>query len=219
MLSKIPKTLKVGLIKNLKREDNNYIKYSNEGKKMFLINPVPKKEASTNKLRSIFSYHYGHKYAWDEMTFVEIPNSGFKLKINYLSYGWRCYTPMPSIEIYHDSFKELSYQPYINISYRQLMDILTSCGGKLNPNGEFPGTFKIKVGTTGHYPCYDLVKEDNYDHLDQLSIKYGELLETSRRTRNWIPGNIYVLSDREVVLYLGKAKNIKTKQLITKDCL
>lgn len=211
MLSKIPKTLQVDLIREDRIRYPNFISYSNEGKMLSLINPLPKKEASDLKKRSIITYHYSNNYVQDDIVFTDIPNTGFKLKMNYHTYGWRGYSVMPSIEVYHEKFKDLSYQPYINISYNHLMELMIMCGGKLEPNGEFPGTFKIRVCTTGCYPNYTFIKESdiNYHCLDRLSIKYGELLETTNKTSKWIPGHIYVLSDRQVVIYLGRAKNIR----------
>ena len=61
MLSKIPKTLKVGLVKKLSNSDSEYVRYSNEGKRLFLINPIPKKEASNSKTKSVF-YYQGQRY-------------------------------------------------------------------------------------------------------------------------------------------------------------
>lgn len=220
MLSKIPKTLQIELVKEVSTKHPEYIRYSNEGKMLFLINPLPKKEASSLKKRSIIIYHHGNNYNHDEIAFTDIPNTGFKLKINYHTQGWRNYSTMPCIEIYHEKFKDLSYQPCINITYDHLRELLMMCEGKLELNGEFPGTFKIKIGTTGRYPNYYFIKESGnyYHYLDSLSIKYGELLETTKKTSKWIPGHTYVLSDRQVVLYIGRAKNIRSDVRHYYDC-
>ena len=205
MLSKIPKTFKIGLI-NKVVDSSTYTKYSNNGKRLFRINPIPKKEATPTKLRSITEYHY-HDYK-DTIKYIDVLNTGFTIKLNTSNYDWRYYNSLPIIELYHDKFKDLPYQPYISISYHHLLQLLSTVEGKLLEGAEFPGTFKIKVVSTGHYPIYFLVNENCPKDLDKLSIRYGNLLETVNRTSKWIPGHMYVLSDRSVLLYVGKIKDI-----------
>ena len=213
MLKKIPKTLKLILVKKLKESEvSHYHSHSsNDGRRLFLINPVPSKNTSSVKLHDLYRYHYNN-YNEEELYYEFIQNTGFKIRLNYNTYRYRNYTSMPTIEVYHEKFKDLPYQPIIYINYTQLLNLLGRYGGNLGANGEFPGTYKIEIVTTGHYPIYEFICEDNMDHRSLVSSKYGELLETVKRTSTWIPGNVYVLSNRDVVLYLGSAKNIKYRK-------
>jgi hypothetical protein len=207
MLYRIPKTLKIGLLSSEKFIEERYFghTYSITGKKLFCINPLPKKEATGTKRDAINYYHYQN--IKDNIHYVDVPNTGFRLRLNLAHRGYRNYSPMPIIELLHDSFDKLSYQPYITIEHHHLMELLSLVNGNLN-NTEFPGTYKLRIISTGRYPTYFFIKEDSLNHLDILSTKYGELAETVKRTSKWIPGYVYTLPDRTTVLYIGKAKNL-----------
>ena len=190
------------------QKTTNYlgVSYSNSGfKPLFRFNPISKKHRNKkSKLRSIRYYHYNNlKEERGEISIKSLENNGFVVSLNLGKTESRSSESLAVLELDHPTFKDLPVQPYISISYTEFRKLLQSCNGCIEDGGKLPGTYKICIETTGASPNYSFVREDISTLTTDLYTKLGEVMESTKRTRDWKLGHIYAIKD-SIFLYLGR---------------
>ena len=169
MLSYIPKRLAVYLIKKefedevigLKKQETYYqFNLSNDNSKyLYQAYIFPLKEA--NHFRTLYLSNY-LSIDRDKYELVVFDNFEIKIKLNLRKTQYRAYDTRYCLELHHSSFEGRKFQPYINVSCRDFLNILNKY--ELNLVGsELSGIFKIKIINLGIFPNYSIVSEDFID--------------------------------------------------------
>lgn len=181
-----------------------------DGKPLWFIDPISKRcNSKKYKLRCLkYKIHsrirrYDNSSGADNQEYLDervIENSGFSLAINT---NYRTYSNVV-VELYHKDFDNLSYRPCLLIDIYTFTELFEKSpnisSGRIQDQ-----TFKLEVIKTGTYPQYKFISEDLVfeNSYTKVSIDVCNKLFTSRKTRTWIPGNIYCYENRDTFLCLG----------------
>lgn len=213
-MKNIPKDLFCFLIK---KEDINsiitYNYYSKTGKPIILTRFIDGrlyKSGDNSKVRSLKYYqklNYRGSIRGDvennkvDFLGLKLPNSGFKLRLNNFFNG------VFIIELIHDSFNDLFYQPAVYLNAYKFTKLMNSCNGFME-DSILLGNYIMELITNRDVSFINDVEDRNIP-INNLSIEIGNTLSiTKRKTTDLIPGHFYCFDNKDIVLCIDNLQNI-----------
>lgn len=180
---------------------------------IYLLDKTKKtKQAETSLLKKTFnnnnSLHNKSIEKCEDLESIVLKNEGFELflsnfdRIFYYDAG----KTFIKVEVTHPELESYSTSFYILVEIHSFYTILKKVRNM--EECKLDGTFSMNFEDRG---LLCPVVEDNSNSEFINAKKVGKLLSTEKLTSKWIPGHLYLLKNREKVLYLGNIKNVISK--------
>ena len=144
----------------------------------------------------------------EDLELITLKNEGFELFLSKFesNFYYDAGKTFIKVEVKHPELESYSASFHILVEIHSFYTILKKI--RNIEECKLDGTFSMNFEGRG---LLCPVVEDNSNSEFINAKKVGKLLSTEKLTSKWIPGHLYLLKNREKVLYLGNIKNVISK--------
>lgn len=176
---------------------------------------LPSDSTKFNKTRKANQERLQNSYGKKkfEFTRMDISNSGFQIYLidkedpHYASVWLKGSTSVFTVGLRHPELEKLGHPIVTYIYPFDLLEMITSSG--YISDGLIHGTFCCEEvpGLSGNCSTKFVIENPDSKELKEAK-RMGKTIGTSSKTTKWIPGHIYLFSNKARVLYLGETEDL-----------